>query len=74
MNDQYRQAIIQKLMGGMGNASNPASGMMSGIGSIFGGLMAHKQNQGQFPAAPGGAKPNFATGLMNFFGRGGGLK
>lgn len=42
-----------------------------GMGMLGAGLAAGftKQNT-QFPAAPGGAKPSFATGLANFFTRG----
>lgn len=71
--DQRKQAIIAKIMGqGAPAPQDAATGAMQGLNSMFGGFQLRNQNRGAFPDAPGGAKPNFAQGLMNFFGGGSG--
>lgn len=64
---QMKQQIMAGIMGG-GQSATPAQGMASGFGSIMNGLALRKMNTGAFPDAPGGAKPSFPVGLMNFFG------
>jgi hypothetical protein len=72
--DQRKQAIIQQIMGnGAPAPSNMGQGMAHGANSLMAGLALRKHNQGAFPAAPGGGKANFLTGLMNMFGNNGGL-
>lgn len=72
--DLRKQALMQQIMGqGAPSPTSPGQGMMQGLNSIAGGLGMRAHNRGPFPDAPGGAKPNFMQGLMNFFGKGGGL-
>lgn len=71
--DQRKQAIIAQIMGqGAPNPTSAGQGMAQGLSSVIGGLAMRNHNRGAFPAAPGGAKPSFQQGLMNFFGMGGG--
>lgn len=69
--DLQKQAIIQQITG-QGTPQSYGRGVAQGINSIAGGFALRNHNRGPFPDAPGGAKPGFAQGLMNFFGAGGG--
>lgn len=72
-NDMRRQMLIRQIMGqGAPNPTTRTQGMMNGLNSLMSGFALRAHDRGPFPQAPGGAKPNFLQGLMNFFGRGGG--
>lgn len=71
--DQQRQAIISQIMGHGAQPQGVAQGAVQGLNSMMGGLALRKHDQGPFPSAPGGGRANPMQGLMNFFGRGGGL-
>lgn len=71
--DARKQALIQQIMG-QGAPQSTGQGAMQGLQSMLGGLQLRQHNKGPFPQAPGGATPSFATGLMNMFGKGGGLR
>lgn len=71
--DMRRQMLIRMItQQGAPNPTNQTQGLMNGLNSVMGGLALRNHNRGPFPDAPGGAKPNFMQGLMNFFGKGGG--
>lgn len=71
--DMRKQAIIQQITGqGAPNPTSAGQGAMQGLNSVLGGFALRNHNRGPFPDAPGGARPGFAQGLMNFFGKGGG--
>lgn len=71
--DLRKQMLMRQIMGqGAPNPTSAGQGMMNGLNSIAGGLAMRNHNRGPFPGAPGGGKPNFMQGLMNFFGKGGG--
>lgn len=70
---QQKQAIMAQIMGQDAPAPNSVGqGAMQGLNSVMHGFALRNHNRGPFPDAPGGMKPGFAQGLMNFFGRGGG--
>lgn len=71
--DMRRQMLMRLItQQGAPNPTTQTQGLMNGLNSIAGGFAMRNHNRGPFPAAPGGAKPNFMQGLMNFFGKGGG--
>jgi hypothetical protein len=71
--DARKQALIAQIMGQGAPAPQTAGqGAAQGLNSVMGGFALRNQKQGAFPVAPGGAKPSFSQGLMNFFGLGGG--
>lgn len=71
---QRKQALMAQIMGqGAPAPQSAGQGAAQGLNSVMGGFALRNQKQGAFPAAPGGAKPNFMQGLMNFFGGSGGL-
>lgn len=72
-NDPRKQAIIAQITGqGQAAPQTVGQGIGQGMNSLMGGFALRNHNQGAFPDAPGGIKPSFGQGLMNFFGFGGG--
>jgi hypothetical protein len=71
--DARKQALIAQIMGqGAPAPQTPGQGAAQGMSAVMNGFALRNQNRGAFPDAPGGAKPSFSQGLMNFFGLGGG--
>lgn len=72
--DRRKQAIIAQITGqGQPAPMNAGQGAVQGANSLLGGFQMRQHNRGPFPDMPGGGAPNPMQGLMNFFGRGGGL-
>lgn len=67
--DQRRQQMAQKFAQQL--IGQPTQGVAHGIGQLIAGaglgLAKYRDEGQQFPAAPGGAQPSFASALGNFF-------